>query len=153
MNKLLIAPLILMMVISVFGSLLTNQSSSYDSPAQRIEHSMYVEDERKNFSMEITEEQKFKFSFWDTALILTVIVTALGLGTVAGTKILGSGISETSQRIIIILAIYTVIWGIFSAINHDIFFSNSVFMVGYMFLTAIFAFGLAQHALNQVAIE
>lgn len=52
--------------------------------------------------------------------ILVSLVAIVAFGTAIGIKVLDSGISEFSQKIIFVSALYGGIWGIFSVLAYDL---------------------------------
>lgn len=76
---------------------------------------------------------------------LVIIIAIMIIATLIGLQILGSGLSDTSVKIISIGITYYGIWSIFSILSYELILSIEV--VGalmYIILTVVFTIGLVQ---------
>lgn len=74
---------------------------------------------------------------------LAVIIALVGIATVVGIQVLGSGISEQSVKTIIVVIGYASIWGVFSALSLNLIVSIEIFgTIIYLFLTIMYAIGV-----------
>ena len=72
-----------------------------------------------------------------------VIITATGAAM--GLRILGSGIADTSIRVIILIIMYSALWVVLSILSNDLLFSNAnIGLVIYIFLTILYIIGVSQ---------
>jgi len=87
------------------------------------------------------DSKTFNFEI-DTAMaILTAIITATIL---LGIQILGSGLQDTTVRVVTIIILYMGIWTILSIMGWNLLFSNKVVgTIIYVFLCLFYVIGIA----------
>jgi len=142
MNTRIVYPLILLVILGAFSQLVYLESVNLSS------NSTISEELVQNQTLTGTESElevyggSFTIDFEMTIGLIVIIVSALFLGLI-GIKVLGSGLSEHSVKIIWNGLIYYGLWGVFSAFAINAFFAIPIFGAFFWFvLTFIYTLGL-----------
>lgn len=125
MNKLIALPLTFLFLIAVFSIYTANDTGNYtggyneieDNPGTHETFGIYW-----SWPWEDTADgqQQTSFVFWTVGGMLLILSAAIALGTVSGVSVLGSGLSDFSQRLIFTGCIYCGIWSILSAASNHV---------------------------------
>lgn len=125
MNQLIVYPLLILMVLGAFCQLF------YATNPQNVDftYSGTLEGQASQGNQTINEEQsqytgEAQDAVFDVNMTTGIIALIIGLvvvGVVAGIRILGSGISEHSVKLIYNSTTYYGLWGIFSALAFPVF--------------------------------
>jgi hypothetical protein len=127
MNKLMIIPLAFMLILTIIsvaytGVTLTNSINNTTIPG--------------------AEPQSF--DIWGLQGALIILIAAVAVGTVAGINILGSGLSDTSQRMIFNSVLYIGLWAVLTVVTSTLVFgSGIIFLMLYIVMTIMFVIGFA----------
>ena len=142
MNKPLVFPLIVMFIVS----LILFASASIAPPTTTGDYSessgVVVDGEYEEF--EIVNETSMTLDVWTVAGFMVLIVAAIAIGIAAGVGVLGSGLSDPSQRIIIISIIYMGLWACLTAITATMMWETTIGTVTWLGLTIIFLLGMSE---------
>lgn len=133
MNKLMTYPLIIFFVV-----MLVNQAYTYGqgsdiltgvdlSTSQNINGSGTLFQNGTETELGIPEDTQLVFDIDFVTGFLAVIIGIAILGAVLGITVLGSGLSERTQRIILVSAVGLGLWAIFSLLTYDLIASIPVF--------------------------
>lgn len=75
--------------------------------------------------------------------VIGLCVAVIALATIAGVKIVGSGIGEFSVRTIVIATAFISLWALFSLMSMNMITQIPIFGVGfYFFITIMYAIGM-----------
>lgn len=122
MNRLIVIPLTIMFVlagISIWYDPGQNLEYAYaDTPVGKIEIGDSTGESQIEFDKEVS--QFTTISGLEGMLILLIV--AVGAATVIGIRILGSGVSDFSQQLILHSVAYLGIWGVLSVICYKTIF-------------------------------
>lgn len=89
--------------------------------------------------------QTMTFSIDETETQLIFLITLITVSAVVGVQILGSGLADTSVRVIIIIIVALAVFGICSVLAWDLMFLNrTIGTVVYIFLLIIYVIGVGQ---------
>ena len=87
------------------------------------------------------DSKTFDFEISTAMAILTAIITAVIL---LGIQILGSGLQDTTVRVVTLIILYMGIWTILSIMGWDLLFSNKIVgTIIYVFLCLFYIIGIA----------
>ena len=130
----------ILIVISIFA--IITGSSIKEIGAESIESTGVVNDTSSSY--DITNiGATFYIDEFTGALV--IIIAIMIIATLIGLQILGSGLSDTSVRIISIGITYYGIWSIFSILSYELIVSIEVIgALMYILLTVVFTIGLVQ---------
>lgn len=153
MNKLLLFPLAIMffltlMITMVIGVEPSGTSGDFTDTGGII----MPGSDSTNGSVEIPQGGSHTFDIWDSTGILVIMIVAIGIGIVAGIRVIGSGLSPESQMMIFNSIFFLGLWSCLTVISRDVLFENSMTSILWFILTAMFVVGLATH-LNRNATE
>lgn len=137
MNKLLIFPLAIMFMITIFSAI-------YGNNLQTSSGNVTVNGSSVDIAIPSGGSQHFNIWSGPTAA-LTVLMAAMVLGGIAGIHFLGSGLSDFSQRLIFNAIAFLGLWACLTVFISFIVFSSTVFSIFWMILTVIFVIGFVVH--------
>jgi hypothetical protein len=143
MNKLLVFPLALMYLISIFVFINISVNPSGSSTDFRDISGISIDNQNRNVSVDDAEPKTF--NIWNASGIMFILLTAIALGVVAGIGFLGSGLSDTAQGMIFSSILFLGIWTCLTIVTSTLFFDNMITDVMYMGITMMFILGLGIH--------
>jgi hypothetical protein len=127
MNKLMIIPLGFMLILTII-------TVSYTGAT-------YI-NSINNTTIPGADPQSF--DIWGLQGALIILIAAIAVGTVAGISILGSGLSDTSQKMIFNSVLYVGLWAVLTVVTSTLVFgSGIVFLLLYVVFTIMFVIGFA----------
>lgn len=151
MNKLIVFPLILLMLLGAFCQLFyaTNPQGidftySNTLEGQASQGNQTINEEQSEYTGEATDAV---FDINMTTGIIALIIGLVVVGVVAGIRILGSGLSEHSVKLIYNSTTYYGLWGVFSALSFPLFLAIDFLQAGlfaWLILTLIYSLGFFQ---------
>ena len=144
MNSLIVYPLIILFIVGGFSQLynFTNVDLSYEGSLTDIESG-------GNQTLDETEQelrQEMKDAVFNVNMVtgfIVLIISIVVVGVLAGLRVLGSGLSEYSVKLIYNSTTYYGLWGIFSVLGFTLF-SNIPYSFGLFFwfgLTLVYSLG------------
>lgn len=144
MNKLLIFPLAFMLLLTIFSMVYAGAVYSPDSTP---DYSTIdgIEINGSPTSVEIPEAGSYTFDIWDTTGFLLILTAAIAIGILAGINFLGSGLSETSQKMLFDSVLFGGVWGCLSIVSSDFMFSIAYTALLWLCLTLIYIIGVGMH--------
>lgn len=113
-----------------------------------IDKTVHYMDEEDFWSAEIESEDE-SWKLFNPTYLIVALGAALVVSGAAGVYIIGSGVSEWSQRLIFVSAMWTIVWGGLTLISYNFIFAsvNDVMVLGglgtylYMALTIMYVIG------------
>jgi len=143
MNKLLIFPIFIMLLLTVYSSVYTDTEyvGSGDDYSE-LEGIELNDTSTGNVDIPIAGEQDF--NLWDLKGALIILTLALIVGIVAGIKVLGSGLSETSIMILFASISYLGLWACLSIVSMEFVFGHIEASLLWIGLTIMFVLGVTQ---------
>ena len=142
MNKLLVFPLAIMFFVSLVlfaATAVTPESSTED-----YSDSSGVNIDGSNRTVSIPQAESQTLNIWLVGGALVVVVAATAIGIVSGIQFLGSGITETSQRYVVVGFIYLGLWGCLTVITSTMLFDTLLTTIIWFGMTLMFMFGLSE---------
>ena len=142
-NDLIVYPLLLLLIVAGFSQLvlLSDFDLSYSGTLEEIsaEGNQTLNEEESKY---IKETSSAVFDINMTTGIIALIIGLVAVGVIAGIRILGSGLSEYSVKLIHKSTVYYGLWGIFSAFSFVAFESIPFFgLFIWLGLTLIYSLG------------
>lgn len=146
MNSLIVYPLLILFIVSGFSQLYyySNTDLAYNGTLSDIASggNQTLTGEEQEISQEIGD---IVFNINMITGIVALIIGLVALGVIAGIRILGSGLSEYSVKLIHKSATYYGLWGIFSALSFTAFSGIPTFgLFLWLGLTLIYSLGFFQ---------
>lgn len=90
-------------------------------------------------------EAAMSFDLSSSLGLIIIVIGLMALAAVAGLRVLGSGVSETSVKTIVLGTGLLALWGVFSVFGLTMITAIPIFgVVIYFFLTAIYTLGVIQ---------
>lgn len=140
MNKLMIIPLAIMIVLTMIAFLMHGTTGTINQgigPAQEIGVG--------NSTLSTPGVGDQEIDIWQTSAggALAVLITALAVGIIAGVKVLGSGLTDTSQIMIFKMIGVVGLWTVLSMAGGSYIMSDAgtLGVATYILLTLMFALG------------
>lgn len=144
--KYIIIPMAIIVAVFLFGLFYNgetfNRNLTSDYSSDSINGTFTEGGEEKSLAIEGNE---YEFEINETQGILTIIIAVSIIGSIIGIRVLGSGLSETTIKILYNTIFFYGIWGLFSVYALEWFLLIPV--VGWLFygaLTGILSFGIIQ---------
>lgn len=85
------------------------------------------------------------FNIWITAAAIVILATALTVGIAAGFNLLGSGFSETSQKMIFNTVLFFGLWAALTVGTMPIFFTSIFMSIIWVALSIMYIIGFADN--------
>lgn len=144
--KLILYPLLMLIILSVFIQLMANTGvldlTYSNSTSQSQSGNQTLNSEESELQQETTTAL---FDINMTTGIVALIIALVAVGVVAGIHVLGSGLSDYSVQLIHKSCIYYGLWGVFSALSFMAFLNIPIFgLVLWLGLTLIYSIGFFQ---------
>lgn len=147
-NYMIIIPLLIIACCAGFYQLFTISTINYTS-SQTISNGIPNSNQywyAPNPSMEAqlkSQTGSNNFSVEMVTGVIALIIACTVVAVAAGIKLFGSGLSETSVKIIYNSTVYYGLWGIFSALSYPMFLAFPLFfgVFGWFILTLIYSLG------------
>ena len=144
MNKMLLFPMALMLLLSVYGMIYTGYTYTPE-PTQNYSSIDGVDINGTPSSVEIPEAGSYTFDIWDNSGFLLILTAAIAIGVVAGVNFLGSGLSDTSQKMLFDSVLFGGIWACLSVASVDFMFVNTYTSLLWLILTMVYIIGVGSH--------
>lgn len=146
MNKLIWIPLTTIILLAIVSSVYIDTTTFGGNTTINQPGEITVNGTTTNVTIPGSGVQTFNMSGIQMALV--ILFSAIILGTVTGIHFLGSGLSDTTQKIIFNSVIYLGLWGIFSILAYDLLSDMSTELgfgiLLWMILTIVYIIGFAQ---------
>ena len=141
MNKPLIFPLVIMFLISIVLFAATSVAPEADTGDYSDSSGINIDGDNRTVLIPAAESQTV--NIWTIGAAIVIIIAAIAIGIVSGIQFLGSGITETSQRYVVVGFIYLGLWACLTVITSTMLFDTLLTTIIWFGLTMIFALGLA----------
>lgn len=150
MNKLMSIPLFFMFIlciISVAYGIVPDESSTLEidtnenPPARHIWNLWGLIDTSAE-----SDESRFQFSLWIGAGAIGILVAAIAIASASGITVLGSGLTEYSQRSLFNGIVYLGLWGVLSLASFTmiVFDESGIGWIIWTVLTLMYLLGYVQ---------
>ena len=148
MNKLIYAPLIILVIVAIFYSSYQASSSfgttAYNQTQANLNGGNLVNNTQTTYTQ---SGQNLNFIVTEGIYALIVVVVGCILLALVGLNVLGSGLGDASVDIIYKTTIYYILWGVCTALGGYSAFSSipDLFgVLGWFVMTLIFTVGIIQ---------
>lgn len=143
MNKLLLFPIAVMFILTIFSSIFSDEYYSGSTP----DHSSTGEIVVDNSTTEITvpEGGSHSFNIWGISGAMVILTIAVTVGILLGIHVVGSGISDTSQKMVFSSILFLGLWTYLSIVSAEFFFALAITTIAWVGLTMIFILGVGFH--------
>lgn len=143
MNKMLLFPIAVMLLLSVFGMIYTGATYAPDSTEDYSNSTVDVDGDPTY--VDIPEAGSYTFDIWGNSGFLLILAAAITVGILAGINVLGSGLSEASQKMLFDSVLFGGIWACLSVASVDFMFVNAYSSLLWLVLTMIYIIGVGSH--------
>lgn len=116
MNKLLIIPLAVMLLLSVFVIMYSAEPETYDYETDTYTTNITINDTTS--TIEVPKAGDMSINLLGGGLII-FLGLVIAVATISGFSVFGSGLSVFSQRLIFLSAIFLGLWGALSYISYS----------------------------------
>ena len=141
MNKLLMFPLAVMFMVSMFIFVSLAVSPVTETGNYSNTSGIIIDDKEHYIDSDSGKSQSIEL--WAVGAFLILLGIALAAGIVSGISFVGSGLTDTSQKMIFLSIMFLGLWGALTVISTTIFFDNIVMTVIWLNLSFTFVVGLA----------
>lgn len=141
MNKLLMFPLGLMFLITIFMYIDTSLAPTGSSENYSDSSGINIDDENRSIIIPGAESQEF--DIWGSSGIIVIVIAAIAIGVVSGITVLGSGLSDEAQKMIVNSVLFLGLWACLSVVSSSVMFENMVTIILWFSITMIFMLGLS----------
>ena len=141
MNKALTFPLVVMFLVSLV--LFASTSIEPEGSTEDYSNSSGVNIDDANRTVLIPQAETQTINIWLVGGAIAIVIAAVAIGIVSGIQFLGSGITETSQRYVVIGFIYLGLWACLTVITSTLMFDTLLTTIIWFGMTIIFMLGLS----------
>lgn len=144
--KYIIIPMAVIISLFLFGLFYNGQTinKTMDNSYTTTDlNGTFTEDgEEKSLSTEGTE---YQFAINESQGIIAIVIAVSVIGSLIGIRVLGSGLSETTVKILYNTIFFYGVWGLFSALSLQWFLIIPIGgWIVYFVLTGMLSFGIVQ---------
>ena len=143
MNKLLLFPLTVLFLMSIFTAVFTETFYSADSPDYSSDENITVGGETG--SVDIPNAGSHTYNMWGLGGAVVILTVALTVGILAGIHVIGSGLSDTSQKMMVSGIMFGGLWACLTVISGTTFFSTTTSQLCWFGLTFVYVLGFGLH--------
>lgn len=144
MNRMLLFPLSIMLILSVYGMIYTGLTYTADA-TENYSTIDGVDINGTPSSVDIPSAGSYSFDIWSNSGFLLILTAAIAIGVVAGVNFLGSGLSDTSQKMLFDSVLFGGIWACLAVAAVDFMFVNAYTSLLWLVLTMIYIIGVGSH--------
>lgn len=147
LNKLMFFPMCFMFMLTIYavadvGGTFAGESANYTSDDElTIDYTTGSE----SGSVDIPGSGSHEFDIWAASTAMIILVVAMAVGILGGIKILGSGLSEMSQKMIFNGILFLGLWAGLTLVSIDFFFDYTVLTLLWVSLTTVYVLGVGVH--------
>lgn len=141
MNKLLVFPLVIMFIVSIILYAQAAVTPEGITDDYNETSGINIDGDNRTISQPTAGPQTL--NIWTTTAAVLIIISAIAIGIASGIQALGSGLSETSQKYIMVGFIYLGLWACLTVITSTMLFETTLTTVIWFGITMIFMLGLA----------
>jgi len=139
MNKAMTLPLVIMFILTIFSTIYTDTYYSSSTPDYSETGDILLDN--ASGTVDIPTAGPQSFNIWGLSGAMVILTIAITVGILAGIHVIGTGISETSQKIIVMGILYLGLWAYLSIVSATFFFVNTITIVFWVSLTTIYIVG------------
>jgi hypothetical protein len=143
MNKLLLFPLAMLFILSLFVFLESAVQPSGTSDDYTNTSGITIDEDERYVEIPSAEPQTF--NIWGTSGPVVIVIAAIAVGIISGISFLGSGLSPLSQSMIFNSIVFFGIWTCLTVVSASLMFENIVMIIIWLCLTMMFMLGLSIH--------
>ncbi len=145
MNKFLMFPYAIIIMIAIITIAMSNDyGAGMFTGNHTVETSGNITIDENVTTVNLPESGEMNIQFTELEGALVILTIAIAIAIVAGIHVLGSGLSDTSQRLIFYSAIYLGIWAVFSILASPLLFAIASFgILIWIILTLMVVIGFA----------
>lgn len=150
MNKLMIFPLAFMLILTIFSVVDTGETySDYSEDFSGSGDTIYINgSSASSGTVDIPSAGSQEIDLWIIAGAVAILFIAIGIGTVAGINVLGTGLSEFSQSLIFQSILFVGLWTALTIIVNEYVFVTVYTQMIWLMLTIAFVIGIGQQMTN-----
>ena len=141
MNKPLVFPLIIMFVMSLVLFTMSAIAPAAVTGDYSDASGITIDDEERTVLIPAADSQTL--DIWAIGGFMVLILAGVAIGITAGVGVLGSGLSDSAQRIIVVSFIYLGMWACLTVITSIIMWETTIGTVTWLALTIIFLLGVS----------
>lgn len=142
MNKLILFPLTLMFILTAFAFIYNGDTLT--SSISENEYNMSING--TNATVDIPIGDMYTFDIWGATGVMVILVAALFLGVLTGIRILGSGLSDYSQKLIFMSTVYLGLWAVLTVATSSYIFGGIFGTMFWLAITFMYVVGIASSA-------
>lgn len=154
MNKYMLFPLVIVLIMAIISSLGADSSTYSDTIDLDPYAGGSITDDEGTTNIDVEGIVDADIDINGMTAGIALLIAALAVGVVAGIKVLGSGLSDLSQRMIFLTVVYYGIWSIFSVFAWDVI--SDMLTLGIMLwlvMTISYTLGFAKEVTSGGAVE
>lgn len=143
--KLILYPLLILIFVGAFYMIVSNNNANFSSYYNNAFEASGNQTLSGTTSTLTQQPANVSFNLDMTTGLIILIISMVIIGTVAGVRVLGSGLSNFAVQLLYKSAVYYGLWGMFSIFSITAFISIPTFGVFFWFiLTLIYTLGFFQ---------
>lgn len=140
MNKLVMLPLGIMLLLTIYASVYTGEEYVTDSVDLGTVDEMQINGTPTG-QIELPGDSE-EFNMWGLEGAFIILIIAIALGIAAGIRVLGSGLSDEAGHIIFASTVYLGLWGVLTIVVTDFMFGTLLISMLWLILTIIYVIGV-----------
>jgi len=140
MAKLLLFPITVLMLLSIFSVVYTGETYQSSIPDE-------AGNNRSSWQANM-ESGNSAYDFWQIAGFIGILIAALAIGIAFGFKFVGSGFNDESQRMVFIAIMLMGLWAGLSLVGKDMLFNSIFTIILYVALTLMYVIGVSQQLMG-----
>jgi hypothetical protein len=129
--------------MSIFTAVFTETFYSADTPDYSSDENITIGGETGN--VDIPNAGSHSFNIWSLSGAIVILTVALTVGILAGIHVIGSGLSDVSQKMIISGILFMGLWACLTVISSTIFFATTTSQLTWFGLTFVYVLGMGFH--------
>jgi hypothetical protein len=130
-----------MFLITIFMYIDTSLAPTGSSENYSDSSGINIDDENRSIIIPGAESQEF--DIWGSSGIIVIVIAAIAIGVVSGITVLGSGLSDEAQKMIVNSVLFLGLWACLSVVSSSVMFENMVTIILWFSITMIFMLGLS----------
>jgi hypothetical protein len=142
-NKLLIFPLAIMYIASIFIFVEASVAPSGDTKDFSTSNGITINGSTiTDGGVLLRDAESHHFDVWGLEGMIVILLLAISVGVVAGISIIGSGLSGSAQKMVFVSILFFGIWTVLTVVTSSMMFDNIVTQILWLGMTMLFTVGL-----------